>query len=135
MKFKLLNSVLRLYEANIRNLHWNSEYYEMFSDLVDEISEIMGIFDETAPNYVEVLAIIKNSDKDFLVIDSNKLYSRADIIKFMDVMFEDIRVLLVDVLSDYCFEDHMNDGVKSKLEDILYDLTFQQKYINKRRLS
>ena len=95
----------------------------------------MGIFDETAPNYVEVLAIIKNSDRDFLVIDSNKLYSRADIIKFMDVMFEDIRVLLVDVLSDYCFEDHMNDGVKSKLEDILYDLTFQQKYINKRRLS
>ena len=147
MKFKLLNAVLRLYETNFRLLHWNAageefndahksiteQYYEMLAGVIDEVSEIMGIFDIFPPNYVEVLDIIKEAETRFIIVESGKLYSRADIIKLTNIMFEDIRTLLVSVLEDYTFEDPINAGVKSKLEDILYRFTFEQQYINKRR--
>lgn len=148
MKFKVLNAVLRLYESNMRNLHWNSageefndshksiteEYYELLAETVDKISEIMAIFEINAPNYVEVLMIIKQCEKSFLVVESTKLYSRADVVRLIDVMFKDIIELIVDVLEDYTFENPANAGVKSELENILYTFTFQQKYINGRKL-
>ena len=147
MKFKMLNAVLRLYESNVRLLHWNSageefndghksiteEYYEMFAEVIDQISEIMAIFDILPPNYIEVWDIIKESDKTYLVVESEKLYTRADAIRIMQVMFRDIIDLLKDVLEDYTFEDTVNAGIKSELENILYKFTFQYGYINKRR--
>jgi DNA-binding ferritin-like protein len=147
MKLKLLNAVMRLYESNIRNLHWNSageefndahksiteEYYELLSESIDKIAEIMGIYDIPAPNYVEVITVIRSVEKSYTLIDSSKLYNRGEIIVFIDTMFEDIIELLDDIIENSDIE--MNAGVRSELETILYEFTFQKNYINKRRLT
>ena len=145
--FCLLNSVLRLYESNFRNLHWNSagnefndahksittDYYDMIGGDIDKIAEIIAMLGENAPNYIEVLDIIKNQDKNFLIIDSSALYSREEIIKFADIMLNDICILLSCCLESEVLSDPMNAGIKSELESILYNYTLEARYINKRR--
>ena len=108
MKLKLLNAVMRLHESNIRNLHWNSageefndahkeittEYYELLSDNVDKTAELLAMFGINAPNYIEVIQTIKESGSDYMLVNSNKLYNREEIIKIMDDIFNDIIILL-----------------------------------------
>lgn len=148
MNFKLLLSVLRLYESNMRNLHWNSrgeefndahksiteEYYELLSETIDKVAEIMSMFDIYPPNYSESLSIINSSNRDFLIVKSDILYDRSSIISEVHIMLRDINDLFAMVLSDEKFEDPLNAGIKSELEDILYKFTFEYRYINKRRL-
>ena len=148
LKIIELNAVMRLYESNFRNLHWNSvgnefndahkeittEYYELLAGTIDQISEIMAMFGLKAPNYIEVLDILKESSLSYCIVDSNVVYTRADIIKFSDIMLGDICKLLADVLDDEQLEDTINAGIKSELENILYQFTLQYRYINKRRL-
>ena len=149
MKLKLLNAMMRLYESNIRNLHWNAageefndahksiteEYYELMAENIDKTAEILGIYDFLAPNYVEVLLILKSSEKEFKLVESDKLYNRAEIIELIDIMFGDIIEILEDILENGDEDLEMNAGVKSELENILYTFTFQKNYINKRRLA
>lgn len=149
MKLCLLNAVLRLYESNFRNLHWNStgnefndahksittDYYDMIGGDVDKIAEIMTMLGQNAPNYIEVVDVIKNhQDKNFLIIDTSVLYNREEIIKFSDIMLNDICELLADCLTDEVLSDPMNAGIKSELESILYNYTLESRYINKRRI-
>ena len=147
MKLIELNCILRLYESNFRNLHWNSagenfdgahkeittDYYEMLGTTIDETAEIIAMLGENAPNYIETYKIIESSDKHHLLVDSNKLYSRKDVINYANIMLNDICELLVEVLEDDIIDEDANAGIRSKLEDILYDYTLQARYINKRR--
>lgn len=145
MKLVELNSILRLYESNFRNLHWNSvgenfddahksmttDYYEMLSTTIDETAEIIAMLGQNAPNYIEAVKIIEDSKKYHVLIESNKLYTRKDIIDYTNVMLNDICELLTEVLNDDIIQNDI--GIKAKLEGILYDYTLQAKYINKRR--
>lgn len=147
MKLIELNCILRLYESNFRNLHWNcagenfdgahkqitTEYYEMIGTTIDETAEIIAMLGQNAPNYSEAYKIIESSEKHHLEIDSSKLYTRKDVIQYADVMLNDICELLTEVLEEDIIDDESNAGIKSKLEDILYDYTLQARYINKRR--
>ena len=85
MKIKELDAVLRLYEGNFRNLHWNAvgidfndshksistEYYEMVSDTIDVVAEIICMLGENPCNYMEAIDILKASEKAFAVSMSN----------------------------------------------------------------
>lgn len=147
MKLIELNSILRMYECNFRNLHWNAsgenfdgahksittEYYEMIGTTIDETAEIIAMLGQNAPNYIESIKIIEESKKYHVIIDSSKLYTRKDVIHYADIMLNDICELLTEVLEEDIIDEDANAGIKSKLEDILYDYTLQARYINKRR--
>lgn len=145
-KFKKLHDFMRFYESHFRILHWNSageefndghvniteEYYDMISKHIDEIAEIMGIFNIFPDGYVEVCSVV-NSENTGVHIDSTKYYTRAESIEVIDKIFGHLIELFVDVLKEGIIEDPKYAGVKSTLEDILYQYTFQKDYINKRR--
>ena len=145
-KFKKLHDFMRFYESHLRIMHWNSageefndnhvniteKYYEMISKHIDEIAEIMGIFNIFPDGYVEVCSVV-NFDNTGIHIDANKYYTRAESIEVIDKIFGHLIELFVDVLKEGIIEDPKYAGVKSTLEDILYQYTFQKDYINKRR--
>ena len=146
-KFKLLLSVMRLYESNFRNLHWNSkgmefdnghkqiseEYYELYSANIDKVAEIMGMFGINPDNYIDTV-IYLTENKKYLMIDTSILYSRDDIVKAADIMLGDTCRLIAEVLKLEELEDTINAGIKSSLESILEEFTLQYRYINKRKL-
>lgn len=147
-KFFELISVMKLYEANFRNLHWNSageefndahkdittNYYELFADNIDKVAEMMAMLDMNAPNYMDTVKIIDECEKEYMVVDTSQFYNRKAIVDAANVMLNDVCILLADVLQEECFEDHINDGIKSEFETILYDFSLQARYINKRKL-
>ena len=104
MKLKILDALLRLYEQNFRNLHWNSiglefndshknittEYYEMLSKSVDEVAEILCMYGVDPANYIEALDIIQSCEKKYLIVDSKTKYSKEEIVKSADIMLKDI---------------------------------------------
>lgn len=141
-----LDAVLRIYEQNFRNLHWNSagmefndshksittEYYEMVSDDIDKVAEILAILGVNPFNYLEAADFITKSDNKYFIVDSQTLYSREEICKFADIMLNDICTILAAAIEE--LDSPINAGVKSELETLLYNYTLQARYINKRRL-
>ena len=141
-----LDAVLRIYEQNFRNLHWNSkgiefndshknittEYYEMVSDDVDKIAEILAMLNLDAFNYLEAADYITKSETKYFIVDSKAHYSKLDICKFTDIMLNDICNILSAAIED--MKDPINAGIKSELESLLYNYTLQARYLNKRRL-
>ena len=148
MKLTLLNAILRLHESNIRNLHWNSigeefddshkaiteEYYGLFAENIDKVSEIMGMLGINPPNYIEVVGIIKESGENHLMVNSDIMYTRTDIIPILDSIFGDVTKTIIEVLEEPEIKDPYNTGIKAELESMLYTFDFQRRYINKRRL-
>jgi DNA-binding ferritin-like protein len=145
MKLVLLDALLRLYEQNFRNLHWNAkgedfndshksittEYYEMVSEDVDKIAEILAMLGTNPCNYPQALEIINADPGKFVIVDNNKLYTRAEIIEISGIMFKDICNILSVAIEE--LENPLDAGIRSELETLLYNYTLQYRYINKRR--
>ena len=144
-KLQILDALMRIYEQNFRNLHWNAkgedfndshksittEYYEMLSKDVDAIAEMLCMFEINPCNYPQAIEIISNDSNSHIIVDSSKLYSRRDIIEFADVMFSDICKLLSECIEG--MNNPIDAGIRSELETMLYNYTLQYRYINKRR--
>ena len=144
-----LHSVLRLYCANLSNLHWNScgeEFndahvnitdglIDLFHKWIDPVGEMLTRLDINPLNYAEVFDLIKNSSNDYFIADSTKRYNRKEIITIADVMLKDIVTLLCSVLESEEMKATINAGIKSELEGMLNDFDLQYRYLNKRRLS
>ena len=144
-----LHSVLRLYCANLSNLHWNScgeEFndahvnitdglIDLFHKWIDPVGEMLTRLDINPLNYAEVFDLIKNSSNDYFIADSTKRYNRKEIITIADVMLKDIVTLLCTVLESEEMKATINAGIKSELEGMLNDFDLQYRYLNKRRLS
>jgi len=141
-----LDATLRLYEQNFRNLHWNSkgndfndshksittEYYEMVSADVDAIAEMEAILGIDPLNYTETADYIVKSEKQFITIQSNKHYTRAEIIEISNTMLLDICAVLSDAIEE--LSNPLDAGIRSELETLLYKYTVEARYINKRRM-
>ena len=141
-----LDAVLRIYEQNFRNLHWNSkglefndshknittEYYEMLSDDVDKIAEILAVLGVDPFNYLEAAEYITKSETKYFIVDSHAHYNKLEICKFADIMLNDICNILAAAIEE--LDQPINAGIKSELETLLYNYTLQAKYLNKRRL-
>lgn len=145
MKLVVLDALLRLYEQNFRNLHWNAkgedfndshksittEYYEMVSEDVDKIAEILAMLGNNPCNYPQAMEIISNQQEKYIIVDNNKLYTRAEIIEVSQIMFNDICNLLSASIEE--LNNPLDAGIRSELETLLYNYTLQFRYINKRR--
>ena len=141
-----LDAVLRIYEQNFRNLHWNSkgiefndshknittEYYEMVSADVDKVAEILAMLGIDPFNYLEAAEYVTNSEVKYFVVDSKTHYSKLEICKFADIMLNDICTIIAAAIEE--ITDPINAGVKSELETMLYNYFLQARYLNKRRL-
>lgn len=146
MKLKLLDALLRLYEQNFRNLHWNAvgedfndshkdittEYYEMLSKDVDFIAEVLCMYNTCPVNYMEAAEMISSAENKYIMVESDRKYTRKDICEYTDLMFKDICKLLSEVIAQV--QNPMDAGIKSELETMLYRYTLQSRYINARRL-
>ena len=148
MKIKELDAVLRLYEGNFRNLHWNAvgidfkdshksistEYYEMVSDTIDVVAEIICMLGENPCNYLEAVKIaMNNGEHKYVVVKSTEKYDRPAIVELSNMMLMDICQILSDCIEEV--QEPINAGIKSELESILFDYTIQARYINARRLA
>lgn len=146
MKLVILDALLRLYEQNFRNLHWNAkgedfndshksittEYYEMVSEDVDKIAEILAMLGTNPCNYPQAMDIIGQQAEKYLIVDNSKLYTRAEIIEISEIMFNDICNLLSESIEE--LNNPLDAGIRSELETLLYNYTLQHRYINKRRM-
>ena len=146
MKLKILDALLRLYEQNFRNLHWNSiglefndshknittEYYEMLSKSVDEVAEILCMYGVDPANYIEALDIIQSCEKKYLIVDSKTKYSKEEIVKSADIMLRDICQLLSEIIPQ--ITNPLDAGIKSEFETMLFNYSKEARYLNARRL-
>ena len=145
MKLKELDALLRLYEQNFRNLHWNSaglefndshknittEYYEMLAEDVDAIAEILCMYGANPVNYVEAYEIIKNTDNNYYIVNSMEKFDKAKIVEISEVMLNDICKLLSEIIPQVT--NPLDAGIKSELESMLFKYSKEARYLNKRR--
>lgn len=147
-RLKILLAVLQLYRSNFQNLHWNAagnEFDKMHNDItgsykdlcdqnVDIVAEMLTRLGVNPANYKETLDIITSSDKDYLLIDSTVLYEKLDIVKFADIMLQDILKEIEMTLSTPEIKDNIsNVGIKAELEGIHNTFDLQYRYLNRRR--
>ena len=144
----MLNSVLRVYCSNFSVLHWNAageefndahrgiaeEYEDLFHKYVDVTAEMATRLGYNPLNYVEVVELLKNCDKDYVLIDSTKLYTRKEMIGLADKMLADICDIISATIEDESLKAPINAGIRSELESILNDFDLQYRYINRRRM-
>lgn len=145
-KLLVLNALLRIYNANFLNLHWNcrgeefndahksisTEYYELCDKYIDLTAEMAARLGGNPLNYIQVAIYAQKEDKP--IVDSKILYTRKDIIEYADCMLGDIVNSIKECLEDPCMENTINAGIKSDLETMLNDFDIQYRYINKRRM-
>lgn len=148
MKLKELFCVLCIYHFNFRNMHWNSvgenfdnahkeittEYYEMLDGTIDTVGEMLTRLGINPCNYVEVLKFIKETDGNYMVVESSQLYDRTAIVTMSETMLTDIVKLMVAAWDSEEMKNPMNVGIKSTLESLINDYDMQARYINKRKM-
>lgn len=151
MKYAELNelfAVLVLYRMNFENLHWNSkglgfddahknistEYYEKVNDDVDVVAEMLVRLGVNPMNYREVFEYITNSSNDYMIVESNTLYSKKDVISMSQILLTNISNAIVAVLDSDYMQETINAGMKSTLETLLDYYDLQARYINSRKL-
>ena len=145
----VLNSLLRVYCSNFSVLHWNAageefndahrsiaeEYEELCHKYVDVTAEMATRLGVNPLNYTEVIELMNSSNRQFIIVDSKRFYSRKDIIMIADKMFADIVTLISATIESEELQTPINAGIRSELESILNDFDLQYRYINKRRMS
>lgn len=146
MKLVLLNAMLRVYNSNFLNLHWNTvgeefndghkgittDYYELCDKYIDITAEMIARLSLNAPNYIEVAKIAEENS--FFIVDSNTLYDRKNIVQISDKLLGDICKTIVECLEEDSIQSHYNVGIKAELETMQGEFDLQYRYINKRRM-
>jgi DNA-binding ferritin-like protein len=141
-----LNAMLRVYNSNFLNLHWNSageefndshksistDYYELCDKYIDVTAEMAARLGENAPNFGEVAEIARQEQ--FVAVESTRLYNRKDIIQIADTMLKDICMCIVECLAEEIINSPINVGIKSDLEAMASAFDIEYRYINKRRM-
>lgn len=144
---KELLAALLLGESNFKVMHWNAhgskfdsyhktmaDYYELCSDKADEVAEMLIRLGESPLNYSEVLDIIDNSNKEYLVLDSGSKYDADTIKENTDIIFRSILTCIAETLQEDAIKDDItNVGIKASLESMYADIDLQCRYINANR--
>lgn len=148
MKLQELLNVLIVYRSNFQNLHWNSvgenfdnahkeissDYYEKVSGTIDTIAEMCCRLNIMPLNYKEVFDAISGYDAQYLVVESQHLYGRTEIVQMSDIMLKDITRLLAETITSEEMQTPINAGMRSELETILNEYDIQARFINSRKL-
>lgn len=142
-----LLSTLIVDETNFKTMHWmfrgvdfdlyhktvSVEYYELCSDLADEVAEMLIRLGGKPVGYAEALSVIDSSDHEFMVLSAGEYYDKEEFIANTNAMF----TIAMNLIQGILLTDEMNDisvvGIKSSLEAIHDKLSVQRDYINARR--
>lgn len=143
-----LLAALLINESNFKVMHWMSkghefdsihknittEYYDMCDDNADKVAEMCIRLDIDPLNYREALEVAEKSDKKFIIVKSDKDYSKDEIIETADHIFRTILELIEACLQeDEIAKDIKNVGIKAELESMHSEFDLQFRYINARR--
>lgn len=146
MKPKQFLEMLTLYSYNMKVIHWNSigpsfddihdladKYYAKINTTIDTIGEIIGMMDGDIPSFKDLVEDLKDSEKDFLVVDATKKYTFEGGVALIEVMLEDIVVGVNKMLKEFDDDDSSLIGIISELENVQFMYSKEAKYFNKRR--
>ena len=146
MNLRTFLSVLLVYRSNFQVLHWMSkgknfftlhtkadEYSNEILKDVDVIAEMLLRFEDKIVNYEEAFKIIESdSDHEFLLIESDKLFDTEDFCKYSTKMFRDILTCIEELLDSESIQNPKNVGIKSTLEGMHDKYDLYNRYLVKR---
>lgn len=139
-----LQALLTTHADNFRILHWKAcghnfdsahkiaeNYYEMLSNDIDDVAEIMIRYDINPLNMISCvkLSLEYNTIKDTVKPSNN--YDKYDIVEISDSILEELCSIIKDTIQD--FQDEDSIGVKSYLESLFEKYDKEYRYINRRR--
>lgn len=142
----MLNALLRYHKSGFLNLHWNAsgeefddahkdistDYYELCDAYIDTTAEMVARLDDFPLNFDEVAETAKENN--WTSVQSDTLYSRAQIIEISQTLLSEILDAITDCLASEDLQLVENSGIRSDLEAIQEEFDLQVRYINKRRL-
>lgn len=146
MTLKELLAVFIVYGHNFKVLHWQAsghkfdrihalanEYYEKIAEDTDTIAEMAARLGINSLGYIEAADVLKNLEKDFVVVESNRLYGFIHFTDTADAMLRGILASIEEVHESEVMKDPKNMGIKSELESIYNWYDLQYRYLNLRR--
>ena len=141
---KLFLAALIGYEYNCRILHWKVKglsfdgthaimqgYYEKLSDMIDQVAELILMNpdeDCVPPSLLEAIQLLENSDREFVLLDTKKNYTRQEVFSEVEKMFADLRDLASAALPE------LSEDLKSVYDEFFYWLRVEGSYKIKQRL-
>ena len=145
MDFTTLGALLRLYEHNMKVLHWGcygpkfdrghklcDEYAAMIHDDVDWAGETGLRLDQNPPSFDQILELLKASEHNYIVCQY-KLIDYPELTKTVAKMLNDIIEACIEIHDSDLLEEPRNIGIKSAIEAIIDKYDFEARYLNRRR--
>ena len=146
MDFTTFGALCRLYEHNMKVLHWGcfgpkfdrahklcDQYADLIHEQVDWAGETGLRIGQNPPSFDQILSILKNADHDYVVCQY-KMIEYAEVTKYIEKMLHDIMEALVELHELDIMEEPTNMGIKSTIESIYDKFDFEVRYLNKRRM-
>ena len=146
MDFTTLGALLRVYEHNMKVLHWGcygpkfdrghklcDEYAAMIHDDVDWAGETGLRLNQNPPSFDQILELLKDADHNYIVCQY-KLIDYPELTKTVEKMLNDIIEACIEIHDSDLLEDSRNIGIKSAIEAIIDKYDFEARYLNRRRM-
>ena len=139
-----LQAILTVHADNFRILHWKScgenfecahqisgNYYDMLSDDVDDIAEIMLRYDINPLNIFQCIKLSINSGTN-VSVSASEDYDIKAVTEKTSLIFTEILKIIREVLEEA--QDPSSIGVKAYLESLYDKYDKELRYLNKRRM-
>ena len=146
MDFTTLGALLRVYEHNMKVLHWGcfgpkfdrahtlcDQYADMIHEDIDWAGETGLRIDQNPPSFDKIVEILQNADDNYIVCQY-KLVEYPEVAKTIERMLHDIMNALKSIHESDMMEDPSNMGIKSTIESIYDKYDFEVRYLNRRRM-
>lgn len=140
---QLLQALLTVHADNFHMLHWKAcgknfdsthkiagDYYEMLTDDVDDVAEIMLRYDINPLNILQCVKVVAQHGSN-VSVKSTDDYDKSDIVECSDEILKEIIDTIKLTLEDYQGTEDI--GVKSYLEGLFDKYDKECRYLNKRR--
>lgn len=143
--FTLMNAMCRLYEHNMKVLHWGAcgpkfdrihglcdEYEAMFHTDVDFAGETGMRIGQPPPAFDHIMNVLEECDHDFVVC-AFKSVSYKETIATINKMLDDMLWVLAQIHEQEWIEEPINMGIKAEVESLFNKYDFQRRYLQQRR--
>ena len=147
MDFTTLGALLRLYEHNMKVLHWGcygpkfdrghklcDDYAAMIHDDVDWAGETGLRLDQNPPSFDQILDLLKDDADHNYIVCQYKLIDYPELTKTVEKMLVDIIDACVEIHDSELLNEPKNVGIKSAIEAIIDKYDFEARYLNRRRM-
>ena len=138
-----LQAILTVHADNFRILHWKAcgknfdsahkiagDYYDMVSDDVDNIAEILLRYDVNPLNIFNCIKVAVKSGTNVSIPPQND-YTKEEVIKYSGLILTEILNVIAEALEEA--QNPVSVGVKAYLESLYDKYDKESRYLNKRR--